>query len=67
MGYIVDKDKQYYIDNGNKPIYSKTIYPKYIDCRSESINEDIKVLKDRPLEEMLKEMEKITGDRNDNN
>ena len=67
LGYIVDKDKQYYIDNGNKPIYSKTIYPKYIDCRSESINEDIKVLKDRPLEEMLKEMEKITGDRNDNN
>lgn len=67
LGYVLDKEKQYYIDNGNEPIYCKTINIKYIDCSSASLKEDIKVLKDRPLEEMLKEMEKITGDKNDNN
>lgn len=67
LGCVLDKEKQHYIDNGNEPIYCKTINIKYIDCSSASLKEDIKALKDRPLEEMLKEMEKITGDKNDNN
>ena len=64
---INESEKIYYIKSDNDTFYSKGIAVDYIDCSSDSIKENIREYKDRPLEEMVEDMKKITGDKNDNN
>lgn len=64
---INESEKIYFIKSDNDTFYSKGIAVDYIDCSSDSIKENIREYKDRPLEEMVEDMKKITGGKNDNN
>lgn len=64
---INENEKIYFIKSDKDTFYSKGIAVDYIDCSSDSIKENIREFKDRPLEEIVEDMKKITGDKNDNN